>query len=157
MSRQGIADKFITMRKPGVNPDPVDGEFDKYVGDLSPEEFERRCTMNGGRLSIDIWQKYASPVWMDIDPSNTLQRESARDEKDERHICPLQLQVIERGLTLWSNAGDVVLSPFMGIASEGYKAVQMGRKFVGIELKPSYYKQAVLNLHAAEHQQAELV
>jgi DNA modification methylase len=156
MSRQGIPDYLITMRKDGKNLEPVDGELDKYVGDMSPEEFERQSVINGSNLSIDIWQKYASPVWMDIDPSDTLQRESARDDKDERHICPLQLQVIERGLTLWSNPGDVVLSPFMGIGSEGVKSIQMGRKFIGVELKPSYYKQAVLNLLAAENVQCEL-
>ena len=93
---------------------------------------------------------------MDINPSRTLQKESAREEKDERHICPLQLDVIERACQLWSKEGDVVLSPFMGIGSEGYVAVGMGRKFVGIELKGSYYAQAVLNLAAAETKQVDL-
>ena len=87
---------------------------------------------------------------MDINQSNTLQKDSARDDRDERHICPLQLDVIERALTLWSNEGDVILSPFAGIGSEGYQAVKMGRKFVGIELKQSYFKQACHNLAIAE-------
>jgi hypothetical protein len=138
MSRQGIPDYVCTFRKPGDNPDPVAGELDRWVGDDS--------FRNEGRLSIDLWQRYASPVWMDINPSRTLQKESAREEKDERHICPLQLDVIERCMMLWSNKSDVVLSPFMGIGSEGFVAVQMGRRFVGIELKESYWKQACLNL-----------
>jgi len=143
MSRQGIPDYLVTMRKPGVNPEPCSGPFEKFVGDESTFE-------NTGNLSIDVWQRYASPVWMDINPSNTLQHRSAREHNDERHICPLQLDVIERGIQMWSNPGDLVLSPFMGIASEGYTAVKMGRKFVGVELKESYYRQAVKNLAAAE-------
>lgn len=129
ISRQGIPDYLVTMRKPGINPVPVSH---------TAEEFP-----------VQVWQKYASPVWMDINPSDTLQRESAREEKDERHICPLQLQVIQRGLDLWSLPGDLVLSPFMGIGSEGFMAVKMGRKFIGAELKRSYWKQAVANLRAA--------
>ncbi|MBR3277750.1 MAG: site-specific DNA-methyltransferase, partial [Lachnospiraceae bacterium] len=94
---------------------------------------------------VQIWQRYASPVWMDINPSDTLQATSARDEKDERHICPLQLTVIRRALNLWTNPGDVVLTPFLGIGSEAYVALELGRKAIGIELKPSYYQQAVRN------------
>lgn len=161
MSRQGIPDYLITMRKPGVNPEPVAGEFDRYVGEEGTEPKTSPpgtiATHNGTRYSIEVWQRYASPVWMDIDPSKTLQRDSAREQRDERHICPLQLQVIERALTLWSNPGDVVLSPFAGIGSEGYVALKMGRKFIGIELKPSYYKQACLNLKSAERFQKELL
>jgi DNA modification methylase len=134
MSRQGIPDYLVTMRKPGVNPDPVTKDTDDF--------------------SLDLWQRYASPVWMDINPSRTLQRTSARDEKDERHIAPLQLDVIERGIRLWTNPGDVVLDPFAGIGSTGYCAVQMGRKFVGIELKDSYYRQAESNLLEASQGQA---
>ena len=170
MSRQSLPDYLVTMRKPGVNPEPVFGEFDWFAGDISHQAFELWCNQeyhnrkgHTGKpmkwetfLSVMIWQKYASPVWMDIDPSETLQRESARDEKDERHICPLQLQVIERALMLWSNPGDVVLSPFAGIGSEGYQAIKMGRKFVGVELKESYFKQAVANLRGAEAKQSEL-
>lgn len=143
MSRQGVPDYLVTMRKPGVNSSPVSGEFDHYVGD-------EREGIGNGRLSIDIWQRYASPVWMDINQSDTLQKASAREEKDERHIAPLQLQVIHRALQIWTNPGDVVISPFMGIGSEGYEAVKMGRVFIGMELKESYWKQAVLNLKQAE-------
>jgi DNA modification methylase len=92
---------------------------------------------------------------MDIDQTLTLQYTSARDNDDERHICPLQLQVIDRALTLWSNPGDVVLSPFMGIGSEGYEALKMKRKFVGVELKTSYYNLAVRNLNDAENEMEE--
>jgi hypothetical protein len=142
MSRQGIPDYVCTFRKPGENPEPVSGELDQWAGD---ESF-----VSEGRLSIDLWQRYASPVWMDINPSRTLQKTSARDEKDERHICPLQLDVIERCMLLWSNRGDVVLSPFMGIGSEGYVALQQSRRFVGAELKDSYFKQAAMNLEGAQ-------
>jgi superfamily II DNA or RNA helicase len=141
--RQGIPDYLVTMKKPGDNPEPVAGELDHFAGDMATFSHD-------GRLSIDIWQRYASPVWMDINPSNTLQKASARENKDERHICPLQLDVIHRALQLWTNPGDLVLSPFAGIGSEGYEAVKMGRRFIGVELKESYYKQAVLNLRAAE-------
>lgn len=143
MSRQGIPDYLVTMKKPGENPEPIEGELDHYVGD---DEF-----VSTGRLSIDIWQRYASPVWMDINPSDTLQFRSARQEEDERHICPLQLQVIHRALQLWSNPGDTVLSPFAGIGSEGYESIKCGRKFVGIELKESYYTQACKNMKAIEN------
>jgi len=129
MSRQGIPDYLVTMRKPGDNPE--------------------RVTHTNEDFPVDLWQRYASPVWMDINPSDTLQKESAREEKDERHICPLQLEVIRRALKLWTNRGDTVLSPFMGIGSEGHVALQEGRKFVGAELKASYYQQAVANLRAA--------
>lgn len=165
MSRQGVPDYLVTMRKPGVNPERVEGMFDKFVGDMAHDEFESELLRRQQGtampfdqfLSVNIWQRYASPVWMDIDPGDTLQRASAREAKDERHICPLQLQVIERALTLWSNPGDTVLSPFAGIGSEGFKSIKMGRKFVGIELKPSYYRQASLNLQAAENHQSELI
>ena len=143
ISRQGLADYVCTFRKPGENPEPVAGELDYFAGDQSTFKAT-------GRLSIDVWQRYASPVWMDINPSNTLQYTTARDEEDERHICPLQLDVIERCIQLWSNPGDVVLSPFAGIGSEGHVAVKTGRKFVGVELKPSYYRIACQNMRAAE-------
>lgn len=157
MSRQGIPDYLVTMRKPGENPERVEGEFNNYAGNE-----QAMLDRNGGngdatRLSIDIWQRYASPVWMDINPSNTLQRESAREHNDERHVCPLQLQVIERAIDMWSNPGDVVASPFAGIGSEGYQAVKMGRKFIGWELKESYFKQACLNLKNAESEQSSLI
>jgi hypothetical protein len=130
MSRQGIPDYLVTMRKPGENQKPVSNTNETFP--------------------VDLWQRYASPVWMDINPSDTLQYQSARDHKDEKHICPLQLDVIARALKLWSNPGDLVLSPFGGIGSEGYQAVKMGRRFVGVELKDSYFRQACANLKAAE-------
>jgi hypothetical protein len=145
MSRQGIPDYLVTMRKPGENTKPIAGEFDHYIGDDSEH-------VGHGRFSIDVWQRYASPVWMDINQSNTLQKTSARDEKDERHIAPLQLDVIHRALQLWSLPGDLVVSPFAGIGSEGYEAIKMGRRFIGAELKPSYWQQAVKNLEAAERE-----
>jgi superfamily II DNA or RNA helicase len=136
MSRQGIADYLVTMRKHGDNPE--------------------RVGHNDHDLPVQLWQKLASPVWMDIDPSDTLQKESAREEADERHICPLQLEVIRRALLLWSNPGDTVLSPFAGIGSEGYVAVQQKRQFIGVELKESYFRQATANLKAASQKNAPL-
>ncbi len=130
MSRQGIPDYLVTLRKPGVNPNPVEHTKEN--------------------LPVDMWQKYASPVWMDINPGRTLNKMPARDENDERHICPLQLDVIERSLHLWSNPGDLVFSPFTGIGSEGHCALQMGRKFIGSELKPSYFQIAKENLNYAK-------
>lgn len=128
MCRQGIPDYLITVRAPG--------------------ECER-VTHSREEYPVDLWQKVASPVWMDINPSDTLQYMSARDHDDERHICPLQLEVIRRGVMLWTNPNDIVLSPFMGIGSEGYVALELGRRFVGVELKDSYFKQSVANLEAA--------
>jgi DNA modification methylase len=128
MCRQGIPDYLVTMRTPGES---------------------ERVTHGRADYPVDLWQKIASPIWMDINPNDTLQRESAREHDDERHICPLQLEVIRRGITLWTNPGDIVLSPFMGIGSEGYVAIELDRRFVGIELKGSYYRQAVANLAAA--------
>jgi hypothetical protein len=150
MSRQGIPDYLVTMRKPGENPEKVEGLLEYYVGE---EVFD--TSLNRTRKSIEIWQRYASPVWMDINQSNTLQREPAREAEDERHICPLQLDVIERALQLWTNPNDIVLSPFMGIGSEGYKALEMERRFVGIELKESYYNVAVNNLKVASNRQSQ--
>ena len=133
MCRQGIPDYLVTMRMPGDQVVRV--KHDDYP--------------------VDQWQKVASPVWMDINPSDTLQYRSAREHDDERHICPLQLEVIRRGIALWTNPDDIVLSPFMGIGSEGYVALELGRKFVGIELKRSYYEQAVKNLSEACREQAQ--
>lgn len=130
MSRQGIPDYLVTMRKPGDNPE--------------------RVTHTNETFPVDVWQRYASPVWMDINPSDTLQASSAKEEKDERHICPLQLGVIRRGINLWTNPGDTVLTPFLGIGSEAVVALQMGRKAVEIELKQSYYRQAVKNCEGTQ-------
>lgn len=140
MSRQGIPDYLVTMRAPG-----------ECVGD-------DRVRHNAEVYPVSLWQQVASPVWMDIDPQDTLQYRSAREHDDERHICPLQLEVIRRGIELWTNPGETVLSPFMGIGSEGHIALGGAtgagarlapRKFVGFELKRSYYEQAVKNLRAA--------
>lgn len=157
MSRQGIEDYLVTMRKPGDNPERVThyGDYQDLVqkkrGEVITEEDEMKV------FPVSKWQNYASPVWMDINPSRTLQRLSAREEKDERHICPLQLDVIERAVELWTNRGDVVFSPFAGIGSEGYISLKMGRRFIGIELKESYWKQAVNNLRAVSgHKQFDL-
>ena len=134
MSRQGIPDYVVTMRKPGDNPERVGH---------TKEEFP-----------VGLWQRYASPVWMDIDPSDTLQRTSARGADDERHICPLQLEVIRRCVRLWSATGDTIFSPFTGIGSEGVVALEMGRKFIGAELKRSYWQQACANLGRAARQES---
>jgi len=134
MSRQGIPDYLVTMRKDGVNTKPI------------------THTGKGDDMPVELWQRYASPVWSDINPSNTLQFRSARENEDERHICPLQLQVISRAMEIWSTRDDLVLSPFAGIGSEGHVALKMNRRFVGCELKASYFKQAVGNLEAASNQ-----
>lgn len=137
MSRQGIPDFLVTMRKPGENPE--------------------RVTHTNESFPVRVWQQYASPIWTDINPSDTLQYKSAREQEDERHICPLQLTVIRRGIELWTNKNDIVLTPFMGIGSEAYMAVKMNRRAVGIELKDSYYRQAVLNVKSAtEERQMDL-
>lgn len=161
ISGQGLADYVVTFRKPGENPEPVEGMLKQFVGadgelDLSREAYERDRAARGGDawpyetwVSILIWQRYASPVWMDIDQHRTLQYRAARDEKDEAHISPLQLDVIERCIDLWSMPGDTVLTPFLGIGSEVYAAVEMGRRGIGFELKPSYFAQAVKNLRDA--------
>ena len=137
MSRQGIPDYLVTFRKPGDNAEPIAH---------TAEEFP-----------VTLWQRYASPIWMDINPSDTLQYRSAREHDDERHICPLQLEVIRRALLLWTNPGDVVFSPFAGIGSEGHVAIEEGRRFVGVELKRSYWRQACANLgNARDHRNADL-
>ena len=129
MSRQGIPDFLVTMRKPGENTERV-----THTDDTFPAR---------------VWQQYASPIWTDINPSDTLQYRSARENEDERHICPLQLTVIRRGIELWTNKNDIVLTPFLGIGSEAYMAVKMNRRAVGIELKDSYFRQAVENVKSA--------
>lgn len=180
ISGQGLADYIVSFRKPGDNAEPVDGMFTEWHGakpeegenwsrvntsaglDISREAYDRHAakTRAEGRepwpfdmwVSVLVWQRYASPVWMDIDQTNTLQYRNARDEKDEQHISPLQLDVIERCIDLWSNPGDVVLTPFLGIGSEVYSAVKMGRRGIGIELKPSYFRQAVKNIAAIQQE-----
>ena len=136
ISRQGIPDYLVVFRKPGQNPEAVTKTHESFP--------------------VDLWQQYASPVWMDINMSDTLQRESAREASDERHIAPLQLEVIRRAIRLWTNPGDTVFDPFTGIGSSGVVALEMGRKFVGSELKGSYFNLAARNLTAAEGTQDEL-
>jgi len=147
--RSGLPDYLIAMRKPGENQDMVshpDG-LNKFYGENPP---------TSGNLSHERWRRYASPVWMDIRQTHTLQASTAREQDDERHICPLQLDVIERGLQLWSRKNDVVLSPFMGIGSEGYVAIKDERRFIGIELKTAYFTVAVDNIRKAEKENKEL-
>jgi DNA modification methylase len=166
MSRQGIPDYLVTMRKPGKNENPVSGGFQYYIGSDSPElkhsdkkvnelikqelGYEINWTNDQEKDSIQIWQKYASPIWMDINPSDTLQYQSAKDNDDEKHITPLQLEVIERALQLWTNKDEFVLDPFNGIGSTGYVCQRTGRKYIGVELKQSYFDCAVTNLKNAE-------
>ena len=131
-SRGGMPDYLITFVKPGENAEPINH---------TPEKFP-----------LEQWQEWASPVWMSIDQSNVLNVKLAREQNDERHLCPLQLDVIERALIMWSNAGDTVLSPFTGIGSEGVTSLKLGRRFVGTELKESYWRQAVRYLEAQDRQ-----
>lgn len=131
-SRGGMPDYLLTFVKPGENESPITH---------TPEEFP-----------LDQWQEWASPIWMTVDQSNVLNVRMARENSDERHLCPLQLDVIERALILWSNPDDVILSPFMGIGSEGVVSLKLGRKFIGIELKDSYFRQACRNLDAEDRQ-----
>lgn len=158
MSGQGLADYIVSFRKPGDNPEPIAGGFDRYIGDGQEPDRSKYTTPMDGRnwYSIEVWQRYASPVWTDINQTRTLQYRGGRDEKDEVHISPLQLDVIERCIDLWSNPGDSVLTPFLGIGSEVYCAVNMGRKGIGIELKPSYFIQAVKNIAQLDNQNAGL-
>lgn len=151
ISGQGLADYIVTFRKPGENPEPVSGCFDRFSGTGEPDR-SKYTTPTDGRnwYSIEVWQRYASPVWMDINQTRTLQYRGGRDEKDEQHISPLQLDVIERCIDLWSNPGDTVLTPFLGIGSEVFGACTLGRKGIGIELKPSYFAQAKRNLEAMQ-------
>jgi len=129
-SRCGMADYLEVFRAPGENAEPVGHEEKDFP--------------------VDQWQQWASPVWMDIRQTDTLNVELGREDADERHICPLQLGLIERAITMWSNPGDVVLSPFAGIGSEGVVSMKKGRKFVGVELKESYFKQAIEQIKLAK-------
>lgn len=136
MSRQGLPEYLVIVRKPGDNPEPI-----SHTNETFP---------------VSEWQKYASPVWMDINPSDTLQSKSCREEKDEKHICPLQLSVIRRAIDLWSNPGETVLTPFMGIGSEAYVALERDRKAIGIELKSSWFEQAVRNCQEVTHRSTQI-
>jgi DNA modification methylase len=170
MCRNGLPDYLITMRKPGENTEPIthpDG-LTEFIGENEPDAPKEEPTLKDSNkhknismvranpvYSHSVWRRYASPVWMDINQSNTLNRGGAREEKDERHICPLQLDVIERAITLYSNENDIVLSPFLGIGSEIYSAVKMKRRGIGIELKESYFNQAIENCKNAEIENAQ--
>lgn len=147
LSGQGLADYIVTFRKPGENPEPVAGAFGRWIGEGDGPDYGKYTTAEDGRnwYSIEVWQRYASPVWSDIRQSNTLSYREARDEKDEQHISPLQLDVIDRCIDLWSNPGDIVLTPFLGIGSEVWCAIKAGRRAIGFELKPSYFEQARAN------------
>lgn len=138
-SRQGLPDYLLIFRKTPENESDCDP-----VG------------QDSSLFPVGQWQQWASPVWMDIDQTNVLNYRSAKEKKDEKHICPLQLDLIDRCIRLWSNEGDVVLSPFAGIGSEGVMSVRAGRKFIGCELKQSYWRQAVYNLKAEEVQKGDL-
>ncbi|WP_196607118.1 DNA-methyltransferase [Pectinatus frisingensis] len=167
LCRQGLPDYLITMRKYGENKNPVPHENGLYTfyGEDEPLAPKKLPSIRNSNIhknismyrsdptySHHVWRKYASPIWMDINQSNTLNREAAREQTDERHICPLQLDVIARGITLWSNPNDIIMSPFAGIGSEIYQAVKMKRRGIGIELKESYFKQAVKNVKQAEYE-----
>lgn len=129
MNRQGIPDYIVTMRKPGENPERVSHTHETFP--------------------VDVWQNYASPVWMDIRQSDTLQKKSARTDKDERHICPLQLEVIQRCIELWTNPNDIVFDPFGGIGSTPYVALTLGHRTISSELKESYFIQMKGNCEEA--------
>lgn len=145
LSRPGLPDYLLMFRTPGENETPV-----KHPDGLTSYAGKNRPTATDPvKFSHETWRSYASPVWMDIRQTRTIETKKARDPKDEKHICPLQLDVIERACTLWSNPGENVLTPFMGVGSEVYGAVINGRKGIGIELKESYYNQAVANLQSA--------
>ena len=149
MSRQGIADYLVTMRKPGENDKPVVHYRD-----------EAECKENDGDIvnifPVELWQQYASPVWMDIDQSNTLNYREGRDDDDVKHIAPLQLEIVERALHLWTAPGDRVFTPFLGIGTEVYCAVKMGRKGIGSELKRSYFDLAIKNCADAKRINGDL-
>lgn len=138
-SRPAMADYILIFRKPGKNAVPVTHPADNPLAGLTNDE----------------WISWARPIWYGIRESDTLQVAEARDDEDERHICPLQLGTIERCIRLYSNPGELVLSPFAGIGSEGYESVRLGRRFVGFELKPSYYSVAVRNLQTAEQRRTQ--
>lgn len=151
--RQGLPDYIVAMKKPGENPEPIahGRGLEEYIGERNEPNFEKNDNHSKNKYSHHVWQRYASPVWLDIRQTNTLNVHLAKEKNDERHICPLQLDVIARCLELWSNKGDIVLSPFAGIGSEGYQSIKMGRKFIGIELKKSYYDISIKNLESIRH------
>jgi len=141
--RAGLPQYIVGMMKPGENKNPVKHEegLDSFYGENEPKK---------GVMSHERWRRYASPVWMDVSFTDTLNAAAARDGNDERHICAMSLDAVARCIELWSNPGDIVLDPFVGIGSSVYQALLMGRRGIGFELKDSYYQQAVLNCKRAE-------
>ena len=142
MSRQGCADYLVVMRKPAKEgyQKPVE-----HIGGINPKEYigENAAEV---KTPVEVWQRYASPVWDDIRQTRTLNYKLAKADDDERHICPLQLDVVERAIQLWSNENDIVFTPFLGVGTEVYCAVKMGRRGIGIELKPEYFEQSLKNV-----------
>lgn len=136
MSRTGMPDYMLWFRAPGENDAPI--------------------THDAEDVPVSLWQEWASPVWMNIQQGNVLNGRLARADEDEKHICPLQLDVIERAIRLYSNFGDVVLDPFNGIGSTGFEAIRLGRKYIGNELKPEYAAQAARFLAEAERTRGDL-
>ncbi|OCR90244.1 DNA-methyltransferase [Campylobacter fetus] len=149
--RQALADFIIVFRKDGDNEEPVSGGFEYYAGAdklSSDAKFDpSKGSLNAG--SRKVWERYADPVWTDIDETKVLNARGSKDTEDEKHISPLQLQVIERCIQIWTNENDTVFTPFLGIGSEVYQALKMGRKGVGIELKTSYFNTAKKNCELA--------
>lgn len=143
MCRSGIPQYILAFRKPGENPEPIShpNGLEWFYGENEPRT---------GVLSHERWRRYASPVWMDIDFTRTLNAQAARENEDEKHIAPMALDLIERCVHLWSNTHDILFDPFSGIGSTGYVAIQMERRFIGSELKSSYFTQACKNLVMAE-------
>ena len=154
--RQGIADQLLVFRKFTSEKDNLvtqSRQVGDYIGTEAPSLADIGFRGDAGAktaYSIAVWQRYASPVWFDIDQTNVLNYQQARAAEDEKHICPLQLDVIERSIDLWTNKGELVLTPFAGIGSELYSAVKLGRRAVGIELKPEYFNVACKTLKAQE-------
>lgn len=131
-SRAGMPDYLLVFRKPGINAEPIEHTSQDFP--------------------VEQWQEWASPVWMTVNQTNVLNAKVARENADEKHLCPLQLDVIKRAAILWSNPGDTVMSPFMGIGSEGVVSLELGRRFIGIELKQAYFAQAAAHLDARDRQ-----
>lgn len=151
--RNALPDYIVTVVKPGDNPEPIARPmgFEEYIGEGCAPEADRKKNIDPSlnRYSQRIWQRYASSIWLDIRQGDTLNVKLARDQNDERHMCPLQLDAIARCIELWSNPGDVVASWFGGIGSESYQALKMNRKAITVELKKSYYDILVANLKTA--------
>ena len=160
--RMGMADYLIVFRKTpaesmtGETPIIREGGFDRWIGDPNldprvidthPSKFARKG--KNGNTSVELWRRYAEPVWWDIDQTDVLNHEMAKTAHDEKHICPLQIGLIRRAMYLWSEPGDLVFSPFAGIGSEGVVAIEEGRRFLGIELNTGYHKHACNHLRIA--------